>query len=71
MKVLWVTLLVVLILFAQSEAKGKGKGKKPSKGKGKPSKPSKPSCLKDDPKGQIAEGLKHKYDKFTEMIEGS
>ena len=69
MKVLWVTLLVVLILFAQSEAKGKGK--KPSKGKGKPSKPSKPSCLKDDPKLQIAEGLKHKYDKFTETKEGS
>jgi len=68
MKVLWVTLLVVLILFAQSEAKGKGK--KPSKGKGKPSKPSKPSCLKDDPKRQIAEGLKHKYDKFTETKEG-
>jgi len=51
MKVLWVTLLVVLILFAQSE----GKGKKPSK-----------PCLKDDPKRQIAEGFKHKYDKFTE-----
>merc|ERR1719309_504394 len=55
MKVLWVTLLVVLVLFVQSEAK-KGKGK----GKGKP----KP-CLKDDKKLQLSAGLKYKYEKFT------
>jgi len=39
MKVLWVTLLVVLILFVQSEAKKKPKGKKP-----KPTKPQQPKC---------------------------
>merc|ERR1711970_1464144 len=53
MKVLWVTLLVVLVLFVQSEAK-KGKGK----GKPKP-------CLKDDKKLQLSAGLKYKYEKFT------
>jgi len=58
MKVLWVTLLVVLVLFVQSEAK-KGKGK----GKGKP-KPK--PCLKDDKKLQLATGFKYGYDKFTE-----
>jgi len=54
-KVLWVTLLVVLVLFVQSEAK-----KKP-KPKGKPK-----QCLKDDEKLQIKKGLDYEYDKFTE-----
>jgi len=58
MKVLWVTLLVVLVLFVQSEAKKKPK----PKGKPKP----KPSCLKDDEKLQIKKGLDYNYDKFTE-----
>jgi len=53
MKVLWVTLLVVLVLFVQSEAK---------KGKGKP-KPK--PCLQDDKKLQLSAGLKYKYEKFT------
>merc|ERR1712179_430880 len=54
MKVLWVTLLVVLVLFVQSEAKKKPKPK------------PKPGCLKDDEKLQIKKGLGYKYDKFTE-----
>merc|ERR1712002_60771 len=62
MKVLWVTLLVVLVLFEQSEAKKKpSKPSKPSKGKPKP----KPSCLKDDEKLQIKKGIVYKYHQFT------
>merc|ERR1711962_336887 len=60
MKVLWVTLLVVLVLFVQSEAKKKPKPK------------PKPSCLKDDEKLQIKKGLDYGYEKFTvtEKVKG-
>jgi len=57
MKILWVTLLVVLILLVQSEAKKKPKGK---------------SCLKDDPKLEykVAMHKNTRYDKVTEMKKG-